>query len=72
MADVFDALLSERPYKRAWSMDETLDFIVRESGRLFDPRCVDALVASRARVEEACERYAADVAGGGDAGPAGN
>ena len=62
VADVFDALLSERPYKRAWTMDETFDYIVAERGRLFDPRCVDALVASRARVEEACARHAAGTA----------
>lgn len=59
VADVFDALLSERPYKRAWTMDEVFDYIAAESGRLFDPACVDALVANRARVEETCARYAA-------------
>jgi two-component system response regulator RpfG len=62
VADVFDALLSERPYKRAWTMDETFAYMVRERGRLFDPRCVDALVAGRQRVEEACARYDAEAA----------
>jgi two-component system response regulator RpfG len=57
VADVFDALVSKRPYKRAWSIDEAFDFITAQSGRLFDPRCVDALVSSRARVEAACARY---------------
>lgn len=59
VADVFDALLSKRPYKPAWPLEETLDYIASESGRLFDPHCVDALLANRARVEETCERYAA-------------
>ena len=58
VADVFDALVSKRPYKRAWTIDETFGFISGHSGTLFDPRCVDALVRNRVRVEEACARYA--------------
>lgn len=68
VADVFDALLSRRPYKRAWTMDETFDYIAAERGRLFDPACVDALVANRARVEEACARFAAGGWAPGDGG----
>src|SRR5690606_17414904 len=45
VADVFDALLSERPYKRAWTMDEVFAYIAGQSGKLFDPRCVEALLA---------------------------
>ncbi|MEQ8604783.1 MAG: response regulator [Marivibrio sp.] len=41
LADVFDALTSERPYKRAWSLDEALDFIAEQRGRHFDPALVD-------------------------------
>ncbi len=59
VADVFDALISKRPYKRAWSIQESIDFLVEESGRLFDPRCVDALLCNRDRLEALCERYAA-------------
>ena len=56
VADVFDALISPRPYKHAWSMDDTLDYISRQSGTLFDPRCVDALLRGRERLEQICER----------------
>jgi putative two-component system response regulator len=42
LADVFDALCSERPYKRAWSLDEAYAEIVRCSGTHFDPACVAA------------------------------
>ena len=42
VADVFDALTSDRPYKRAWSFQEALTFIQSESGRHFDPACVRA------------------------------
>lgn len=58
VADVFDALVSKRPYKRAWTIDEAFEFISGHSGTLFDPRCVDALVRNRGRIEEACARYA--------------
>lgn len=43
LADVFDALTSVRPYKRAWSLDEAVDYIRRERGRHFDPLLVDKL-----------------------------
>ncbi len=45
VADVFDALLHERPYKPAWSIAETLAEIERQKGRLFDPRVVDVFMA---------------------------
>lgn len=50
IADVFDALLSERPYKRAWSLEQTLDLISKESGRHFDPDCVEALLLNLDRI----------------------
>jgi two-component system response regulator RpfG len=42
VADVFDALMSPRPYKHAWSFDEALAYLKAESGRHFDPACVGA------------------------------
>jgi two-component system, response regulator RpfG len=42
VADVFDALLSQRPYKKAWSMDKALDYVTQERGKHFAPDCVDA------------------------------
>ena len=44
VADVFDALVSVRPYKPAWSVAAAVDHIVRQRGAQFDPTCVDALV----------------------------
>ena len=46
LADVFDALSSERPYKQAWPLEETLELIRRESGRHFDPILVETLFTS--------------------------
>ncbi|MEM5474650.1 HD domain-containing phosphohydrolase [Hoeflea sp. AS60] len=42
VADVFDALCSERPYKKAWPVDEAHREILRCSGTHFDPDCVGA------------------------------
>jgi response regulator RpfG family c-di-GMP phosphodiesterase len=40
VADVLDALTHERPYKRAWTVEEGLLEIERQSGQQFDPRIV--------------------------------
>jgi putative two-component system response regulator len=40
IADVFDALTSERPYKKAWSIEKTIALIEEESGKHFDPSLV--------------------------------
>jgi putative two-component system response regulator len=37
LADVFDALISERSYKKAWTVEDALAAIEAESGRHFDP-----------------------------------
>ncbi|HUD43336.1 MAG TPA: two-component system response regulator [Dokdonella sp.] len=50
LADVYDALTSERPYKAAWSSEEAFDYIKAHRGTLFDPSCVDVLLAHRSRI----------------------
>jgi two-component system response regulator RpfG len=52
VADVFDALTSERPYKHAWAPDEAFEYMNTHRGTLFDPSCVDALLAQQARILE--------------------
>lgn len=42
VADVFDALTSERPYKKAWPVEEAVRFMHENSGSHFDPQCIDA------------------------------
>ena len=42
VADVYDALTSSRAYRAAMSHEEAMRIIAQESGRQFDPRCVDA------------------------------
>jgi putative nucleotidyltransferase with HDIG domain len=38
LADVYDALATDRPYKKAWSRPEIIDYIGKQSGKEFDPR----------------------------------
>ena len=45
VADVFDALNSPRPYKPAWPFDKAYEYILSNSGTLFDPDCVRAFQA---------------------------
>jgi response regulator RpfG family c-di-GMP phosphodiesterase len=42
ICDVFDALLSKRPYKEAWPVEKVVEYINAQSGRHFDPRVVTA------------------------------
>jgi len=57
VADVFDALISPRPYKEAWSIDAALAYLYAQRGRLFDPRCVEVLVRQRDRLDDICARF---------------
>jgi putative two-component system response regulator len=44
VADVFDALTSERPYKKAWTVEDAVNLIKKESGEHFDPHIADAFL----------------------------
>ncbi|PJG57852.1 HD domain-containing phosphohydrolase [Aeromonas cavernicola] len=46
LADVFDALCSDRCYKRAWPLDDVLAFIEQEKGKHFDPTLVTLMMAN--------------------------
>jgi len=46
VADVYDALLADRPYRPSYSLNQTLTIIKRMSGIYLDPTCVTALVAN--------------------------
>jgi putative two-component system response regulator len=53
VADFFDALTSDRPYRRAWSVERTLDAILASRGTHFDPEVVDAFIRIVAAAEAA-------------------
>lgn len=44
VADVFDALTTERPYKAAWELERALGFLRDGMGSHFDPKCVQAFL----------------------------
>ena len=46
IADVFDALTSERPYKRAWTVEEAIATMRRDSGVHFDPELIELFIAN--------------------------
>ena len=41
VADVWDALASDRPYRSAWDLAKVREYIQQESGRYFDTRIVE-------------------------------
>lgn len=43
VADVYDALTADRPYRKAWHRNKTLQFFEEERGKMFDPELVDIL-----------------------------
>lgn len=58
IADVFDALTSERPYKKAWSEDEALNFLHEQKGRHFDPQLVELFAGQMPAIREIRLRWA--------------
>ena len=57
IADVFDALGSDRCYKQAWSMERILDFFRQQSGSHFDPSLVQLLFDNLDQFLEIQEEY---------------
>jgi putative two-component system response regulator len=51
IADVFDALCSERPYKKAWPIEKAYAEILASSGTHFDPACVASFCVKWSEIE---------------------
>jgi PAS domain S-box-containing protein len=47
VVDVYDALTSDRPYRKAWSKEKAIEYILDEKGKFFDPRVVDVFMSMR-------------------------
>ena len=60
VCDVFDALTSERPYKRAWTVDDAMAEIHKGRGRHFDPVLVDVFTGILPEVLEIRAQYNED------------
>lgn len=59
VCDVFDALVSDRPYKKAWEVERALEVIRADSGTHFDPKCVDAFFTGLPRILRIKEEFGA-------------
>lgn len=57
LADCFDALATERPYKPAWELDACFEYVLGQRGVQFDPDCVDMFLASEFAVHAIVERF---------------
>jgi hypothetical protein len=51
IADVFDALTSDRPFRKALAADEAFGYLQRNAGSLFDPQFTQAFLRIRPRIE---------------------
>jgi HD-GYP domain-containing protein (c-di-GMP phosphodiesterase class II) len=56
VADAFDAMTSDRPYRKALRSEEAFQEIQRQAGRHFDPACVQAFLRARHDVERLLNR----------------
>ena len=57
VADVFDALTSSRPYKKAWPLTDAVSFLETSAGKHFDPMCVEAFLSGWSEVVKIQSRY---------------
>jgi len=62
IADVFDALTTERPYKDAWPVEKAVNLIKEEAGQHFDSKLVQAFVDSLPEILAIKEKYAENTA----------
>lgn len=58
LADVFDALTSKRPYKKAWTVEKSVELIKEESGQHFDPELVKLFVENLPEIVAIKDKYA--------------
>lgn len=57
IADVFDALASDRPYKASWSLEDTLAWMKKERGGHFDPQLLDRFLDIMPEIVQIKEKY---------------
>ena len=57
IADVFDALTTERPYKQAWSVEDAVQLIDEGAGTHFDPQLIPILHSALPEFLDIRERY---------------
>ena len=57
IADVFDALTRERPYKEAWPLEKSINYLQNAKGNHFDPELIDRFVSIIPRIMRIKEKW---------------
>jgi response regulator RpfG family c-di-GMP phosphodiesterase len=57
LADVLDALTNKRVYKKAWSFEESVEFIKNQSGKMFEPKIVELFLKNLKEFKNIYEGY---------------
>lgn len=58
LADVYDALISKRVYKKGMTHEEVCDFIIQQSGKQFDPDVVAAFMTRNQEFFKIAQQFA--------------
>jgi putative two-component system response regulator len=72
VADVYDALVSERPYKKSMTHEQAAKIIIDGRGQHFDPDIVDAFIALETNFQEIARKFSDSVDIGHAAHPLNN
>ncbi|WP_411824125.1 HD domain-containing phosphohydrolase [Leptospira sp. 'Mane'] len=62
VADVFDALTTVRPYKKAWEISDAIDFLRKESGTHFDPELTELFIKVMPEILEIRNKWPEEMA----------
>ncbi|MEH6567634.1 MAG: HD domain-containing phosphohydrolase [Halioglobus sp.] len=57
IADVFDALTSKRPYKEAWTVEDSIAHIQNQSGKQFDPKLVPLFIENLEKILQLMDQF---------------
>ncbi|NPA60400.1 MAG: response regulator [Epsilonproteobacteria bacterium] len=57
IADVFDALVSHRPYKQAWSFEDAISLLIKEKTKHFDPMLVDIFIQNIKAIKKINKKF---------------
>jgi putative two-component system response regulator len=57
VSDTFDALISERPYKKPWPVQEAVTYVRENSGKHFDPEVIEAFTNCLEDILAICESH---------------
>lgn len=58
ISDVFDALTTERPYKKAWPVEQAVALLQEEAGKSFDPELIDVFIDNIDKILEIKHKFA--------------